>query len=717
MHSIIRAVAHTTILASLAACGGQEPQIPDEEMAAFIIDVPGGRAEMVSGGDALVAVAASKRNLGLGVGDYNLGDLERSRLVAELNGRDVSASFQSGIVGERGRAYMARLDGLEAGANQITVRFADGPSRSIALVNFPRTGPIFSGPHEEPFVCETLANDLGEPVDANCSIETKVDYYYLSSSTGELQPFDPQGQRPDDIATTTTSDGESVPFIYREETGTINRAIYQILILDDPAVPGPDPWNSYAGWNRRLVYGFGGGCGPGHRQANLVAQRDLRFGYIPELLGKGYAVAISTLNVGDVRCNDVVSAETAMMVKERFSEAYGVPAYTISRGGSGGAMQQYMIADNYPGILDGIIPGAAFLDNSFLIGAADCTLLVDYWNNTDIDWTEDQKRAVSGFGHFGDCVSWAERLSERVRADICPEVIERDAVYHPEQNPEGVRCSHQDNYRNILQPDPATGRIPPLHDNVGLQYGLDAWLNGTISFDQFAHLNSRVGGFGPDGQPVSVRSRLPDDTSRSIYRTGRIIQAGAGLSTTPIIDTRPYFDLTPNIHDSFPSHSMRARLRASNGHAENQVLVVYEYGTDPGDHVDQMDRWLRAIRDDRSEVPLAQKVVRHRPTDVSDACFRDDGTKIQETIVPGGANECSSLFPVFGDPRMAAGAPIDRDIVKCSLRDVDADNYPIQLEEHQLNRLRGVFPDGVCDWTRPGVGQSPLSGTWRSYAQ
>ena len=26
-----------------------------------------------------------------------------------------------------------------------------------------------------------------------------------------------------------------------------------------------------------------------------------------------------------------------------------------------------------------------------------------------------------------------------------------------------------------------------------------------------------------------------------------------------------------------------------------------------------------------------------------------------------------------------------------------------------------TFPDGVCDWTRPGVGQQPLTGTWLSF--
>ena len=51
-----------------------------------------------------------------------------------------------------------------------------------------------------------------------------------------------------------------------------------------------------------------------------------------------------------------------MMVKERFIEAYGLPRYTIGWGCSGGSYQNHQIADNYPGLLDGIIPGCSFPD-------------------------------------------------------------------------------------------------------------------------------------------------------------------------------------------------------------------------------------------------------------------------------------------------------------------------------------------------------------------
>jgi hypothetical protein len=46
------------------------------------------------------------------------------------------------------------------------------------------------------------------------------------------------------------------PYIIRLETGTVNRAIYQIAMLHDPlAQPAPPSWrNRSANWNGRLVY-------------------------------------------------------------------------------------------------------------------------------------------------------------------------------------------------------------------------------------------------------------------------------------------------------------------------------------------------------------------------------------------------------------------------------------------------------------------------------
>jgi hypothetical protein len=60
---------------------------------------------------------------------------------------------------------------------------------------------------------------------------------------------------------------------------------------------------------------------------------------------------------------------------------------------------------------------------------------------------------------------------------------------------------------------------------------------------------------------------------------------------------------------------------------------------------------------------------------------------------------------------MVAGGPLTEDVVKCQLKPVDPADYSVKLTEAEWSRLKDIFPTGVCDWTKPGVGQQP-SETW-----
>ena len=242
-------------------------------------------------------------------------------------------------------------------------------------------------------MCQTEQAGLGAPLDEDCTAKTVVTYVYKSTEPppprgrgrggqrpGALplgfKPFDPSGARPADLALTTTSEGKSVDYIVRRERGTINRAIYEIAMLVDPAEPAPDPWNPVGAWNGRLIYSFGGGCAAGYRQG-------LPGGAVNDaFLARGYAVAVSSLNVFGNNCDDVISSETAMMVKEHFIEEFGVPVHTIGTGGSGGAIQQYMMAQNYPGLLDGLMPQISFPDNAIFESVIDCSSLDHAFGST-----------------------------------------------------------------------------------------------------------------------------------------------------------------------------------------------------------------------------------------------------------------------------------------------------------------------------------------------
>jgi len=134
---------------------------------------------------------------------------------------------------------------LTLGKNVLTVKAIGHNNQAyrsaqLILTNYPITGPIFSGPHEEPFYCMTQnfnlpasTQKLGPALDSDCSIGTRVDYVYRTTG-GAFQPLPSLTSYPADLAQTTTSQGKTVPYIVRVETGTINRGIYETAVLHDP---------------------------------------------------------------------------------------------------------------------------------------------------------------------------------------------------------------------------------------------------------------------------------------------------------------------------------------------------------------------------------------------------------------------------------------------------------------------------------------------------
>jgi Tannase-like family of unknown function (DUF6351) len=421
-------------------------------------------------------------------------------------------------------------------------------------------------------------------------------------------------------------------------------------------------------------------------------------------------------------------------VKERFIKSYGVPVHTIGWGGSGGSIQQHLISQNYPGLLDGIIPIASFPDGaSTLPGIVDCSLLSHFFDNSSRAWTDTQKAAVSGFATWGSCtnpkLSWMKLgfSPNLVRATACNEVIPPDLVYDPTKNPKGARCDYYDNAVNVFGSDPKTHFARRALDNVGVQYGLMAYNSGIISADEFLELNEKIGGYDADGNIEPERAIADPEALHLAYSTGRVDTGGGGLNAIPIIDIRQYTDTVPDVHDQYRSFVTRARLITANGSAENQVILTFPFVAKPTANptasfagvaltlVPKMDQWLDAISKDTSQRSLTEKIAAARPADITDACWSDEGERIVEKRSYDGNGRCNQLYPPHGDPRIAAGEPLKEDILKCTLKPIDPKDYVHPLTTDQLARLKAIFPSGVCDYTVPGVGQGSLQKTWRTY--
>ncbi len=164
----------------------------------------------------------------------------------------------------------------------------------------------------------------------NCSIPTRVDYFYRTHD-GAFKPLPDPSLRPADIARTTLGDGRQVDYVVRLERGTINRFIHGIAMLApaDRAGIGPLERPDTGAWNRKLIYAFQGGVGLGHWQGEAKLKDML----MDAGLSQGYAIAYSTGNVTGTHYNLVLAAETALMLKAHFRILYGKPDYTVGVGG------------------------------------------------------------------------------------------------------------------------------------------------------------------------------------------------------------------------------------------------------------------------------------------------------------------------------------------------------------------------------------------------
>ncbi|MGI9578204.1 MAG: DUF6351 family protein [Microthrixaceae bacterium] len=691
-----------------------------------LVTVASTRPEMVTGGDALIEVAAESVD------------------SVTVDGEDAEVDFHSNDGVSRGL-----VTGLPEGPSTIAVE-ADGDSGEVEVTNHPIQGPVFSGQQLSIVTCTTDRYGLSESTAPNCEAGPTTRYAYVDAEEGLTYVDDPS--EVPDTAETVEIDGEERPAILREETGVINRGVYTITTLANGSSEDPnaaDAWDSDH-WNGRLVYRFGGGCGTTYSQGfNFFGAPSL------ELLSEGYAFATNTLNTFQVQCQDIVSAEAAMMTKEYFSETYGVPEVTIGEGGSGGAIQQFLIAQNYPGILDAIAPSLPFPDAvSISPGVVDCALLGNYYaTESGSALSAEQRQAINGHISGLTCTFWEETFVPVIDPTRCgfgyraggfvtslPGLAEGlptvppEQTYDAETNPEGLRCTFQDSYPQVFAIDEATGFRQRPTDNVGLQYGLEALNDGTISAEEFVVLNEQIGGFDLDANPIAERMAATNDAMEALYSSGRITTGDGPLADIPILSTNIYTDPEGDIHDRIRMFSMNERLADDAGNQAPNYVMWTRPPAPEGELTDRLagaldagadvtrllDEWATALAEDDSDASMAEKLEATRPERAVNSCFDIDGELVDSGAgIYDEAGPCRDDYPVGGTPRTVAGAPLANDIGKCAtiaVADAVADGtYEVDLSGDQVARLEAVFPDGVCDWSQPGVGQVPLGEPWQTF--
>ncbi len=683
------------------------------------IHIVSNRADLISGGDALVVVDLPK-------------GVRASAVKMKLNGSNVSDQFAKRADGR----YEGEVQGLRRGRNVLSASAPGSASDRVAIRNHPNGGPVFSGPQVEPWVCQNGSHN------PKCNAPATYDYEYRSSVDGGMHPYDPSNP-PSDVAKTTTQTGKTVPFIVRVEAGYQDRDQYKIAALFQPGKPWT-AWNPQPQFNHKLLITHGASCGIDHRSADApsVTSDTVAVGgggstsSPTTALGMGFAVMSTALDNAGHNCNLATEAESLVMAKEHLVESYGTLRYTIGTGCSGGSLVQQQVANAYPGIYQGILPQCSFPD-AWSTGQQLAAYHFDrgYFEHpakwgTGIVWTPTQIAAVEGHpNHVNaivfDSIYWTALADP---SSGCAGVSSSDD-YNAQTNPDGIRCTLADYMVNVMGRRPQSVWTPqetalghgfaglPIGD-VGVQFGLAALERGEISPAQFVDLNSKIGGADIDLNPIPQRSDATQPALRNVYRSGGVNETN-NLTGTAIIDLR---GPDPGaFHDAYRSWAIRARLEQVEGHLpRNQVIW---FGQTPliGDPryttqgLKAMDRWLSAVQRDHRNLALATKVSRDRPADIHDQCSSIPG--VAKIAVPGVGPVCKlkDVQTRFGTPATVAGESVATDKERCQLKPLRrSDYYPTGFTDPQWAALRHAFPTGVCDWSKPGVSQQDTI-PWRTY--
>ncbi|HET9754592.1 MAG TPA: DUF6351 family protein, partial [Myxococcales bacterium] len=527
-----------------AAPAAAAPAVPavEHQLPPFNFEIRtlSNRADLISDGDALVEVRVPK-------------NVPMHKVALTLNGTNVNAAF---VADDEARTLRGVVTGLVAGENTL-VADANGqgkgrPFASLTITNHPRGGPVLLGSQTTPWVCATpapVAQSGDTPasnasglttfaVDAQCNIATEYKLFYRTTTAGCssalpdpsppapapanncFKPFTP-GSTPADLAMTTTNAGLTVPYVVRVERGTMNRGIYDIAVLFDPA----SPWTALAPqpqWNGKVVYSFGASTGQPRQQF-----RTEQNWADDAALSRGFMVVDNSLTDSLFNSNRVLVAETLMMMKEHIVDTYGEIRYTMGNGCSGGSIQQNTVASIFPGLLDGIQPSCDYPDSiTTALEVFDCVLLVNAYASPE--WTalmggltqaqiNAKKTAINGHLDQVGCQSWNNAFGfnnkpgnyvptlvvNQVTGALAPVGAPRNncrlpaaLVYDPVTNPTGTRCGDPDLATAVWGSTtgiaPGSTRALQTSDNVGVQYGLNALRAGAITGEEFVTLNEKV---------------------------------------------------------------------------------------------------------------------------------------------------------------------------------------------------------------------------------
>jgi hypothetical protein len=711
---------------------------------------------LISGGDARVEVAVP-------------ASVPFSEVDVELNGSDVAHLFSPDPEG--GHQLEGVVTGIPEGKSRLEASVPGaGRSRDRVLLsirNYSVDGPMFSGPRQDVFLCATAghaANAFLPPIapSETCSTPTLTGFVYRTlTGWAEYTP----GTTPADALPVP---GYGAPFVVLMERGVINRFIYS-LVIPVPTPTGADEVD-LTRWNGRLIYKFQGGVGIGHYQGNpsrgeMFYEPGLLKGYAIAYSTGTRTSTHYNLELGGETATMVKDRFVSAFAEPVYTVGVGASGGAIQQYVYGqnlpGLIDAGIPQYSYPDMVTQTIHIGdcelleRWLDSKVI--ASPLSMWRTWMNRTLVEGLSSSALVPNPYAVLmpymptpgsTECINGWRGLSPLA---LNPHFGTAPGITPAQQA--AVEWTHWADLVNIYGED-ETGFARSPWDNVGVQYGLQALKDGKITPAEFLDLNANVGSWKEskdmvqEGCPYlstdpavcaaigvdvwSARNmRLSSDggatpaerregnrkAQHAAYRSGMVFR---GKIDIPLIDWRHYLEPFLDMHNSHQSFAARQRLLNFDGDASNQVIWFTD-ARPAGPQFDQTPMALDVIDEWMANIAAnpAGGVAGNKPAEAVDSCFATDGSLLASGagvwsgILDGGPKgACAEAFSIFRTSRIVAGGPIEGGVFACARQPVQRAvaqgvYAPWAPSRDEVARLREIFPDGVCDYTKPDLGLPP----------
>jgi len=199
---------------------------------------------------------------------------------------------------------------------------------------------------------------------------------------------------------------------------------------------------------------------------------------------------------------------------------------------------------------------------------------------------------------------------------------------------------------------------------------------------------------------------------RAVYRSGLVFMGDIDI---PILDVRPYLETVLDMHNSHQSFASRKRMLNADGDASNQSIWFIN---GPGNvditpyALDVMDQWMSNI------AANPPRRGRDKPAEAVDRCFETDARRSPRARASGRASSTGrpgclhAALPALLDDPAGRGRALRAEPIQVPA-DAGRDCHRARLygvwtpSPAETVVLQTIFPQGVCDYTKPDAGLPP----------